>query len=370
MKQSFRIPSLDGLRAISIALVVVAHLVQGQGLPFDGSRLAPLGLGQLGVSVFFVISGFLITGILASELEKTGTVSIRNFYYRRTLRIFPAYYAFLAAMAIASLFGFVHVGRAALMQATTYTSNYAVVTTGRSYLPEPLGNSWSLSVEEQFYLLWPSVLLLVGLARARNVVIALLLLSPVAMFAEVHIHALADGIGLTFETALFPIAAGSLLALVWPSLDQRPEFRWLMNRRWSIVLLAPFVFAPTIQASLEMMRHAWMLPQAIQACGLTLFLAWCVVNSTTIVGRALNARPLVYLGGLSYSLYLWQQPFLLGGRIARLFPLNVVLAFVCAVASHSLIEKPVLRWRDRHTARVSRSGYDDPLSVGSQLKRQ
>src|SRR5437773_9697436 len=100
-----RIPSLDGLRAISITLVVVAHLAGTRSFPLSAATGNFWGLGELGVHVFFVISGFLITRLLLEETARTGRISLGNFYLRRTLRIFPPYYAFLFALAIASLAG-------------------------------------------------------------------------------------------------------------------------------------------------------------------------------------------------------------------------------------------------------------------------
>lgn len=347
MKSANRIPSLDGLRAISIALVILSHLAQGEGLPFDVAGLVHFDLGQLGVRVFFVISGFLITGLLVKEYERTGTIGLREFYLRRTLRIFPAYYSFLAGIGLAALFGVVKLSSGALLQATTYTANYAVITTGQGYLPNPLGHTWSLAVEEQFYLLWPTVLLVVGLARARTIVTLLLLLSPALIFAEAHVPSMAEGVGLTFETAMAPIAAGSLLALLWNDLQASSAFRWAMGRGWWLALLLPALFAPGIQGAIGALAHAWMLPVLVQSIAITLLVAWCVLNPASIAGRILNSKAFVFVGALSYSLYLWQQPFLLGG-VRRIFPLNIMLAGAFALASHYLVERPILRWRDRN----------------------
>src|SRR5947209_3975528 len=119
-----RIPSLDGLRAISIAMVLVAHLTGTRGFPLSMNVGNALGLGELGVRTFFVISGFLITRLLFEELAATGRVSLSHFYLRRTLRIFPPYYAFLIAVGAASFTGNIQLAGRDLVHAFTYTSNY------------------------------------------------------------------------------------------------------------------------------------------------------------------------------------------------------------------------------------------------------
>src|SRR5664280_2047254 len=148
MKQG-RIPSLDGLRAVSIIIVVWAHARAS-------SRL--LGLyAFFGVQIFFVISGYLITSLLLREHERTGTINLRTFYYRRMLRIFPAAYVYILAVAIVFQPPLHY-----LAYAFTYTSCYA-----GPHGPWMLSHLWSLSVEEQFYLLWPFALLLAFPSRKR-----------------------------------------------------------------------------------------------------------------------------------------------------------------------------------------------------------
>ncbi|HEX4685074.1 MAG TPA: acyltransferase family protein, partial [Gemmatimonadaceae bacterium] len=137
-----RIPSLDGLRAASIALVLVGHVM----LRFSVSPdrwvrfvASSLSLGHLGVMVFFVISGFLITTLLLTEIETTGRVSLRYFYFRRTLRIFPAYYAFLMVLGLLSALGWLVMPARHLLTAALYTTDYVPT-------PWTLGHTWSLAV--------------------------------------------------------------------------------------------------------------------------------------------------------------------------------------------------------------------------------
>jgi peptidoglycan/LPS O-acetylase OafA/YrhL len=142
------LPSLDGLRAISISLVLIGHL--------DGTRNVghlPViyifgNLAHFGVTVFFVISGFLITSLLIKEDEQTGTVSLKGFYLRRSLRIFPAAFVDIALVTLLTAASAISVSRTDLVCAATYTVNYLVHSSWY------IGHLWSLSVEEQFYLYW------------------------------------------------------------------------------------------------------------------------------------------------------------------------------------------------------------------------
>ena len=138
-----RIPSLDGLRTISIAMVFFGHLYGTAGYPKNAVTEYLAQYAHVGVQVFFVISGFLITSLLKRERERTGRINFGNFYLRRTLRIFPAAFFYITVVAIVAHPGY-------LAFAYTYMMCYA--GQGRPWL---LGHLWSLSVEEQFYLLWP-----------------------------------------------------------------------------------------------------------------------------------------------------------------------------------------------------------------------
>ena len=148
------IPALDGIRCVAISLVVLAHAAGTRN--FTGLEVALEPLGNLGVRIFFVLSGFLISTLLFSELDARGSISLKGFYTRRFFRIFPAYYSFLFVIALLSAGGFVALHDNDLLHAFSYTSDYY---RERSWL---VGHTWSLSVEEQFYLLWPLVIVLAG----------------------------------------------------------------------------------------------------------------------------------------------------------------------------------------------------------------
>ena len=153
---SDKLASLDGLRAVSIVLVVMEHLHRTNGFPQGGFDNFAGDYGRLGVTIFFVISGFLITTLLLREEDKAGRVSLWRFYARRALRIIPAFLMFMFAIVAAERLGWVQLNPGDLTASFTYTVNYKP---DRSW---DIGHLWSLSVEEQFYLLWPFTLVMLG----------------------------------------------------------------------------------------------------------------------------------------------------------------------------------------------------------------
>ena len=202
-----RIPSLDGLRAISIGLVLISHLAGTRNFPLSASQGNFWALGEFGVVVFFVISGYLITGLLLAEVARTGQIHLGRFYLRRTLRIFPPVYAFLCCLLLGNALGVVPLSAGDTVRAATYTANYDL---GRSWF---VGHTWSLSVEEQFYLLWPALLLLARTRKAILVAAAVVLISPFIRVAEWELlQAVRRGRRTPFETIADAIAVGCVLA--------------------------------------------------------------------------------------------------------------------------------------------------------------
>jgi len=349
-----RIPSLDGLRAISIVMVLFGHLAGTRGFPVTAVAGNLLGLGELGVHVFFVISGYLITRLLIDELDQHGRISLRHFYFRRTMRIFPPYYAYLGVVFLLSVAGVLQLAPHDLVHGLTYTSNYYP---GRSWF---LGHTWSLSVEEQFYLLWPAIIVLAG--RRRAVVFAALtvLLVPIIRLGSWELMRWSgDGIGHRFETVADAIAIGCLLAGIRP---------WLHRSVVYLRALASplFVAVPLFVVAVNLLHdHPVVYFTAalfIVNIGVAACVDWCVTFSEGRVGRLLNAAPVVFVGMMSYSLYLWQQIFLNRASATEFsrFPLNLTLAIAAALGSYYLVERPSLRLRRRiEKRRVPAAGRED-----------
>jgi peptidoglycan/LPS O-acetylase OafA/YrhL len=312
---SRRIASLDGLRAVAIGCVLVAHL---------GFTKLPY-LGAFGVRVFFVISGYLITRLLLEERQRNGKISLQAFYIRRCFRIFPAAFAVIAITALLS-----PQARPELPWALTYTMSYHF---NRS--TELFGHLWSLSVEEQFYLLWPLALCF-GFAQRARVAWVAFGFAALSRFACVELlPARAPWlVHYCFPCVIDEIAAGCLLAIYEPRLKAwRP--RRLTAVTLSLVTYASAVLLWHRSFPSENQPHLVLLwgiiPILVAAC---LFIAvqqrpWFLNNAVAYA-----------LGGLSYSIYLWQQPLTIDHRA----PLLIVLFLLMTLASVSyfVIEQPLI----------------------------
>lgn len=338
------IPSLDGLRAMSILVVIGSHVLEAfhSRLPAGvGSRTLVESLvwfGPFGVEVFFVISGFLITMLLLREMERSGSISLPRFYLRRTLRIFPAYFAYLGFVAILGAGGWVANPETRWWPALTYSSNIFYTN---SWLT---GHSWSLSIEEQFYLVWPPALLLLGRRRAAGAILTVFCAVPIVRLLFHFVLHTTWTVGPVF--GYDAIMAGCLLALFRPSLARSERWTRLLGARH--LLLLPLLAAVFHLIFTARMRWLWVadlvLVKPFEAIALAVTLAWCVKNAGGGVGRLLNAWPMRRIGVLSYSLYLWQQIFLQPSW-PFIWWLAPVAALAVAMVSYGVIERPFLRLR-------------------------
>jgi peptidoglycan/LPS O-acetylase OafA/YrhL len=337
------IPSLDGLRALSIVLVLAAHA----GLTIVPDRTGPFAwvptLGGLGVDTFFVISGFLITLLLVRERERYGTVSLRAFYIRRGFRILPAYVVFLAGLGLLSAAGTAVLTGRDWFGALTYTVNFLPHTSW------PVGHIWSLSVEEHFYLLWPLVLWLLPPRQAGVLAGVCVVGAPLVRLAITRLAPGTLDVDYCTPARLDTIAVGCLLALIAADPAGRRLLPRLSGRRAAVaavllagaVLVSRFVLARS--ATYQLLFHR----TAVAAC--LAGIVWAGVSCPRgPLGRILDAAPLVWLGRLSYSVYLWQQPFINPRSDAWVcqWPVNLVLALAVALASYYLVERPFLRLRE------------------------
>jgi peptidoglycan/LPS O-acetylase OafA/YrhL len=333
-----RLHSLDGLRAFSIALVLVGH---GLPLPIH-ARFGDLG--NLGVRWFFVISGFLITTLLLNELRDTGGLSLRRFYLRRVLRIFPAFYALLLGLFVLERAGLIApIDGRSWVHALTYTVNYQDVATRSWYV----AHLWSLAVEEQFYLLWPFALVLLGVRRGLAVAALVLVAAPALRFVIAFgFPAQVAGINWHFETVCDSLATGCLLAGCRDWLWRRPAYaRWLGS--WALAVVLVGVFATNWLVTVRP-RVGYLLGQSAMNVGIALCIDRCMRFHTGPVGRLLAWRPIATVGTLSYSIYLWQQLFFnqyADSWVTR-FPVNLAATLLVAWTSYTLIERPFLKLKD------------------------
>ena len=344
------IPSLDGLRAISISLVMFSHLVGTKNFPIGYHSLLP-GLGTLGVRVFFVISGFLITGLLIREHEKTGRINLKEFYFRRTLRIFPVYYFYLLVVATLTLFGFFNIPWSEFLKPVTYTTN---IFHTHEWM---LGHSWSLSIEEQFYLVWPGLLVLLGFRSGLWLLLATVALMPIGRFVCFQMNPSGENHGLSYGILgnLDSIALGCVLAILRDKLHANVCYLRLLK---SPAMLAVPVVLFLANATVHHPKIYYLV--SISLCNLCVMLCldWCITFHESAVGRLLNSRPFVAVGLVSYSLYLWQQPFLNPKSQVAIssFPINLLLAIAAATLSYFAIEKTSLTLRHYLDQRWFRKG--------------
>lgn len=330
-----RLPALDGLRAISIALVLIGHLSGTRNFPSNHLERYLGDYANLGVIVFFVISGYLITNLLVVELRRFGRISLRLFYARRILRLFPAFMLLMLFLLVLSAMGWITVTSKDLLTAFTYTVNF------RTHASWYIGHLWSLSVEEQFYLMWPALLAIAGRERSGKVAVGVILSSPIARLIAMRLHLP----GAIFPCVADSLAAGCLLALYGDQLSAQGWYRRVSGFRYFL----PLALAAVCVCS-------WARQYAIGiTLGLTvinLLLALVVHHCVTVVSpvtKLLTARPAVAIGLLSYSLYLWQQIFLNRNSSWAVcsFPWNLAFAVAAASASYLCVERPLNQLRHK-----------------------
>jgi peptidoglycan/LPS O-acetylase OafA/YrhL len=337
---SSRIPSLDGLRALSISFVLLGHFAFSTGFPIDRSWWTD-AYAHYGVRIFFVISGFLITTLLINEREKTGKIDLKQFYLRRAYRIFPAAYFYLLVVTIVfySSLPFKY-----LVTAYAYLTSYAV------HSPWILRHLWSLSVEEQFYLVWP-LLMGLGLFLAPRLAFGAIIFAPLLRVALAKIGpplGAPDVIDSIFPCVIDSLAAGCLLALYQPQFRKhRSFFTW----RGFPLIWAFTLSIPVLQHYHNILKF-WHTAGLVQVSALTVFnlgIVLCIQNAVTVRPRLLNTPILVWVGNLSYSLYLWNMPFTNPDARSWVttFPQNLVLTLLAATISYYTVEQPIRKLRER-----------------------
>jgi len=337
-------PSLDGLRALAVLAVMAYH------------RYANFfGGGQVGVDVFFVLSGFLITGLLLREWTFTSRIDLRRFYYRRALRLLPA---LLAVLSVSEGFALLHlhsnyfpVFQKSILAALFYSANWMRVVDKSSM--GALSHTWSLSVEEQFYFLWPPTLLLL-LARFRRarifpfVVLAILFICfhrSNLWSGENSWHRIYNGTDTRLDELLTGCAAALALSLGW--LRKRATLRIMRPLApMSALFLGILVFQPISHRL--MCSVGWVLIEGAAA----IVICWLVTCPHGLSHRILENRVLVWVGKISYGLYLWHFPIfskLEGTKLPDGVKTCVMftVAFGVSALSYYFLEMPFLRLKSR-----------------------
>jgi peptidoglycan/LPS O-acetylase OafA/YrhL len=361
----FRVPGLDGLRALAVTTVVVFHL-------FPETLVG----GYLGVDVFFVVSGFLITTLLLRERAATGRISLRGFWVRRARRLLPALALVLLAGCATAFFlgGDVLVGLGTqVVGAVTFSSNWLFIAAGSSYfdetVPELFRNLWSLAVEEQFYLLWPLLVVLVVVRIPR--IARLLGLGAVAAASAGWMALAYSPVGPTrvyygTDTHAFGLALGAFLAVLLLDRGILGSEMATRRARWGLALAGGFAIAALValavvlQGDLEVTYRGGL----VLVAGLTAVVIAALLVPGSPVARALDLAPIRWVGARSYGIYLWHWPvFVLLGSALPTWPregpaawllgaIAVAITMVAATASYRFVEQPLRRHGFRATVRA------------------
>jgi peptidoglycan/LPS O-acetylase OafA/YrhL len=315
------LPALDGLRGIAIILVLLEH-----------GRLTVGPAGGVGVTLFFVLSGFLITSLLIQERDRTGHIELAAFYWRRVLRLLPG----LVVVLLVSAGTLVALDQAHevipdLVPAVLYYANWAIIERDLGIA----GHTWSLSIEEQFYVVWPLAfgLLLRSSVPARWLVVAIVIVMIARPMVALVVGQLAAR--RTTFTVADALLLGCLLAFVLRSHAWRPSF-WLVAV--SVAVIGIWSVIPS--------------REAFAVIGLTMVgLASTVLVAAAATSEWFTWRPLVALGAISYGVYLWHWPVMyIGGEYLPSVPMALVFTVVTisiAGLSYRYVELPFLRMKKR-----------------------
>ncbi len=401
------IPALDGLRTLAVVAVVLYHLnlTWAQG-------------GLLGVTVFFVLSGYLITRLLINEVSKTGRIDLKSFWIRRIRRLFPAVVTVVVVTcALCTIFNHVMLTkmRPDILPSLLFFNNWWQIAQNVSYFnalgdPSPLTHFWSLAIEEQFYLISPPLLFAmvsmhVSKPNTRRVVLGLAAVSAIAMMVLYNPAADPSRVYYGTDTRVFSLLLGAWMAFI-PDRDLAPvrlAHRLGLNRLASAAKHGKNAdeSADTAPAQPSALVHFWSSPASIDVLGvvglvglaamvaltngytafqyrggtllcsiLTLMVIAACVQPQGMVARALAAEPLVWVGKRSYSIYLWHYPLLLlMNPVANIsdtpwwqYILQVLVVVAVAECSYRFIETPFRKGAFGRTVSELREGTTTPAS--------
>ena len=375
------IPALDGVRALAVALVLADH----GGIPGVPG-------GFIGVDVFFVLSGFLITSLLLDELGRTGGIDLPGFWVRRARRLLPALIVMvMAVVVLRELFpsGAIAAVRDDAVAAFFWVANWVFVFRHTDYFtqgdaPSPLQHTWSLAVEEQYYVAWPLVLVAVAvllawlsrrrpnrpkLSTVRRVVFGLAAAGTAAsaiaaslLVSDASLNRVYFGTDTRVQALLVGAAASALLVGDWSSLNR---YSTLLRSRWAgwVAQVLPVIGLGMLAAAAHFatgsvweFRGGLLIVVAVAA---VLVVAPVALQQRGLVARVLAVPPLVWLGMISYGVYLWHWPIFLAVNGERtgltgmpLFAIRAVATVAVAAASWWLVEQPIRRCGPVHVPQL------------------
>ena len=332
-------PSLDGWRAFAVLMVIFGHATGSSKAGSTYNVWADIFIyGNFGVRIFFLLSGFLITSLLIKEYQKWGTISIKNFFIKRALRIFPVLYLYLMVIILADRAFNIGMNPDNFYAVGFFYSNFRMFN-GEWFT----GHTWSLAVEEQYYLIWPTIFHFLQ----KHLIIFCATIILIAPFARIFWHFYPAYYNKTLGPFFQPaetIFFGSLIAII--------TFKGIINEKsklWEIkgLNIISFIIILTL--------HYWSrngiagvitipLRSIISNILISFLILDTLINPKTFLYRFLNTKLMIQIGLISYSLYVWQQLFLVPSDLYvdkvtwSIFPLNIVVVFLVAYISYYYFE--------------------------------
>lgn len=341
---------LDGFRAVAVLAVIGGHAmayrysaaVEGNGFLLHQLGRLAASLADTGVYIFFAISGYIISTLMLREESRRGRFNLGAFYVRRSLRILPPFALYLGTVGFLAMTGYIALPLAHIGNAAAFTCN-----TGFTACSWFVAHTWSLAVEEQYYLIWPLLFTLMAAQRRRwfaaGVAVALIL---IFLLLPWNFHS---------NTVSFAcIAAGAACALA-------PKWREALERAggfWTCLLAALFVLVGPFLVGMKAVEAAMPL--------MALFLLFGA-RSSNLFRRLLESGPFQFVGSISYSLYLWQQLFLAAPDAFAGHPPPVWLLPIIAWLSMKMIEQPCMRLSHMLSRRLVEGGSKSPASTLSSI---
>ena len=354
-----RILGLDGIRAYAALMVVVSHMYLFIELYNNNSPYYSLVRGIIGVKIFFILSGFLITNLLYKEYKKYGRISLKLFIIRRGLRIFPVFYLFILAVLIIGLFFETMVSPKQLFYASIYWFNHLP----RDEYSILLGHTWSLAVEEHFYILWPPIFILMLRVKLSPTVQIFILLSLIyflqllenSLYNNEEISSTYRVSGWTSSAAIYLLVGcvgGIMLHTSWWEKFSSSKFI-------SIILAVSFFIGYLVDF---WYGEVDIIQKYLRIIGILAGILWIVINQESLFVRFLELKPIAYLGQVSYGIYVWQGFYLATGpgrasgqewplkaeiEIQSLTSTGFILLCITVPISYHLFEVKFLKLKDR-----------------------
>lgn len=351
-----RIKSIDGLRTLSIILVLIAHVAETTPFEFKNNILAEVILnGALGVRIFFVISGYLITTLLLAENEKKGNISIKHFYIRRVFRIFPVFFTYIFVIIILKITYFPHIFNSykTPLFAGLFIWNYSQFFHTAPDLAGGwfFGHFWSLAMEEQFYLFWPLLFFFIPKKESliKLILVIIILMPFLRVLTYILIPETRPLIRLMLPTGGDTILVGCLGALIERNDNFKEKYSKYFENNWLVTASFLFLF---IISPLLLFRfggtYDLTIGMSLGNLCIMMIIFWSVYVPSTF-SKILNLKVVTWLGILSYSIYIWQQLFLtnINNIWINKFPQNLLIVLIVSMFSYYIIEKPILKLKNK-----------------------